>query len=107
LNKLGGKLRKTLLPALGVAALNEEVLAIGMAEFAKSLYECREKAWAAGWRARLNMPNFCVSRRPLRSCRQWPNGSRAAENCDELAPLHVPPENRFSAIPEHYHLAIS
>jgi hypothetical protein len=107
LNKLAGKLRKTLLLALGVPALNEEVLAFDMAQLAKSLYECREKARATGWRARLNMPNFCGSHRLLRPRRQWPNGSRAAEKRDELAPLHVPPENRFCAIPEDYHLAIS
>jgi hypothetical protein len=70
LNKLSGQLRKTLLLALGISTLNEEVLTFDMAEFAKPLYECREKAGAAGRRARFNMPNFRNFRWLLRPRRE-------------------------------------
>src|SRR5262249_53272551 len=85
---LSRNLSETLVTSLGPAILNCDIAAFDPTKFAQPLYEGVDPLPLARTRA---LPQKADSRqlaRPLRPRRQRPRRRRAAEQRDELAPLH-------------------
>src|SRR5215472_3306415 len=84
-SELGGPIAASLRPAI----LDDEVATLGPAEFAQPLHKGGDPtALGCGHRYRAQEPDGGQLARLLRARRHWPR-CRAAEQRDELAPIHV------------------
>ena len=88
--QFGCQFGEAVVSALGPPILEDNVVALLVSELAKTRSQGVELA--SVFRARrhaqkadpVNLPRW------LRARHEWPSDRRAAEKCDELAPLHVP-----------------
>ena len=86
-NQIGRRARQSIDLALGPAVFDRHVLALDIAALLKALAERAQVVCKRDWRSAVEKPNH-RHRRLLRARRERPRRRRAAEQRDELAPLH-------------------
>src|SRR5262249_12543022 len=95
-NQIGHQRWQTIVLGLQLVVLHRPILAFYVAGFVEAFTK-------RGYIARVCLGRSVSDksdhrhRRLLRARRKWPSGCRTAEKPDELASLHVPPENTPSA----------
>ena len=87
-DKLGGDLRETLAASLRPANLDRDGATLDPAEFAQPLHKSGDPLARGGRRLPAQKPDGRQLPRLLRARRERPRRRRAAEQRDELAPLH-------------------
>src|SRR5262249_28098076 len=85
--QIGCEVRQLIVLVLAPAILDRHIPALDVAHFTNALLECGQKVCTAGTRRAVEHPDH-RHRRLLRARRDRPRGRRAAEQRDELAPLH-------------------
>src|SRR6185369_14665753 len=96
-HKVGRHVPETLRYFIGKAMLQHDVAPLDVAEVSETFHQCREQ-WSFFLRV-TGMPqnsNFWDAGLLLRTGGNRPR-CRRAKKCNELAPLHVPPENKPNA----------
>jgi hypothetical protein len=88
-DQFGGDLGEALAASLCPANLDRDIATVDPTKFAQPLNESGKQLAAARRRGRAQEPNGRQLAHLLRARHERPRGSRAAEQRDELAPLHV------------------
>ncbi len=91
--QIGCEVRQSVVLVLRPAILDHDILALDVTGFTNALPECGQKDCTIGRRPRAAEEPDHRHRRLLRARRKRPRGRRAADERDEVAPLHcsMPP----------------
>src|SRR5262249_11376834 len=87
-NEFGRQLWQPIVLTLGPSIFDSHILALDITQFAEALSQGRRKMRARLWRTTVQKPDH-RHHRLLRPRRERPRGCCAANQRDELSPLHV------------------
>src|SRR5262249_18230102 len=88
MNKISSQCRQLVVPALGPAIFDRNILAFDTSGRLQAQTECTQPVCVQGGRVAAHEPNNWQLARLLRPRRERPRDRRAADGQDELAPLY-------------------